>query len=132
MIVDTRITPTHNKNGKANKGIGYQHQVCGKEEYLVTDGTNNYWADGIDGKRLVDAKVAKKGGFFRGNGSRKMQQRIHKSQVNEFTRIRKIIQNSEWEGFTLITTSEEAIPFFANVIEDAGFNFDDVQIVIER
>lgn len=130
MIKQTRVTPSTVKSGK-NEGkpkpaIVFQHQVCGQTESLVSNEEITYWADGIEGTTLVDAKFVSenKKSPFRQECPDFVQKFVEDSITEEFNRVKQILETTYFTSFKVIINDELAIDFFQKVGSEVGLKIE--------
>lgn len=138
MIIETRITRENKLSKKATEmGIVYQHEVCGMVESHVTNGEREYWADGIEGTTLVDAKFIKatKSSPFTTDSKVPsfIADKIERKIVEEFEKVAIIINDkaTEWDSFLVITNTDKAVEYFTRIAIEAGMSEEQYAIVVE-
>lgn len=134
MIIKKRVTQVSEKDKEYKRlGIAFQREVVGHEESLVSDGNVKYWADGIDGNILVDAKGIfneKESPFILSSKANKWIRRVVGEQTRgEFGRVADIINNTDFDGFRIVTNNAEAVDFFTEIANEVGIHNFQVEIV---
>ncbi|MCR9201148.1 MAG: hypothetical protein NXI04_21115 [Planctomycetaceae bacterium] len=104
----------------------FQRWAAGDTEFRVTGGGEAYWADGIDGTALIDAKYAGAGrSYYKPWSSsteigRTKMKGIIDQTYDEFRRARDIIAdpNTPWTKLQIRTNDFEARTFFEKIMHD--------------